>query len=65
MRESIEANPEATVIDYRAVIARLEAATDEPGKAEWQGIADRMRQAWAEWQGEDSLDEMAFGEPIE
>jgi hypothetical protein len=61
----IEANPEGIVNQYRDVISRLETATDELGKAEWEGVAKRLRQAWHEWQGEDSLHEMAFGEPIE
>jgi hypothetical protein len=57
--------PERLVNRYRDVISRLETTTDEPGKAEWRGVAKRMRQAWHEWQGEDSLQETAFGEPIE
>jgi hypothetical protein len=61
----IGATPEAIVDQYRVVIEKLESATDEPGKAEWHGVAKRMRLAWREWQGEDSLHEMAFGEPIE
>jgi hypothetical protein len=65
MAERIEANPEAFVIKYRDVMALWETATDELGKAEWEGVAKRLRQAWHEWQGEDSLHEMAFGEPIE
>ena len=57
-----EFEPEQLVDQYRDVITRLDSAADEPAKAEWQGVAKRMRQAWREWQGEDSLHEMAFGE---
>jgi hypothetical protein len=46
-------------------MALRETATDELGKAEWQGVAKRLREAWREWQGKDSLHEMAFGEPAE
>jgi hypothetical protein len=60
----IGTNPEGVVEQYCGVIARLESAVDEPGKAEWRGVARRMRQAWREWQGEDSQHEMAFGETI-
>jgi len=65
MAESIEANPEATIAKYRDALGRIETAADELGRAKWQGVARRLRQKWQEWQGEDSLHEMAFGEPIE
>jgi hypothetical protein len=38
---------------------------DELAKAEFDRIAQRHRDSWKEWQGEDSLHEMAFGEPDE
>ena len=60
----IEANPAAIIDRYRDVIARMEAADDEPGRGEWQGVANRLRARWTEWQGDDSLHEMAFGEPV-
>jgi hypothetical protein len=50
------------VTRYRRVITRLDAS---PAPAEWQRAAKRMRRAWREWQGEDSLHEMTFGEPAE
>ena len=50
---------------YRDVIAKRDAETTEPGKAEFQTIAKRLRASWKTWQGEDSLHEMAFGEPVE
>ena len=56
---------EKTVAQYREVIARLESATTEPGAEEFRGIAIRLRTKWKDWQGEDSLHEMAFGEPEE
>jgi hypothetical protein len=49
MAESIEANPEAMIVNYRDVISREDAATDDLARAEWQG--------------EDLLHEMAFGDP--
>jgi hypothetical protein len=51
------------VTRYRHVNARLKASLNEPAGAEWQRAAKRMRRAWRESQGEDSLHEMAFGEP--
>jgi hypothetical protein len=65
MAERIDADPEAIVVKYRDVTSRMESAADELGRAEWQGVARRLRQAWREWQGEDSLHEMAFGEAVE
>lgn len=41
----------------------MEAETAEPGKGEFQSIANRLRDSWTYWQGEDCLHEMAFGEP--
>jgi hypothetical protein len=66
------------VAEYRRV-NKQRNATDKAGqdnatnaskarranRAKLQTAAVQMRQAWMEWQGEDSLDEMAFGEPIE
>lgn len=54
---------EKVVTTFRRVIAEIEAQTTEPGKAELQAIAKRLRAEWADWHGEDSLHEMAFGEP--
>jgi hypothetical protein len=62
---NVEANPAAIIERYRDVMALRETATDELGTAEWEGVAKRLREAWREWQGEDSLYEMAFGEPSE
>jgi hypothetical protein len=57
--------PARTVDQYRSVMAELDAERTELGTAEFRAIAQRLRTLWAEWQGEDSLHEMAFGEPIE
>jgi hypothetical protein len=57
--------PASIVEQYRSVIAELEAERTDLGMAEFRAVAQRLRQLWAEWQGEDSLHEMAFGEPIE
>ncbi|HXY36299.1 MAG TPA: hypothetical protein VEI07_18830 [Planctomycetaceae bacterium] len=62
MIEPVETNPLAIIEPYREVIARMEAATDELGRDEWRRVAMRLRARWKEWQGEDSLHEMAFGE---
>jgi hypothetical protein len=58
-------DPQKVVGDYRSVIAQLDAEQTELGKAEFRAVAQRLRKLWAEWQGEDCLYEMAFGEPIE
>jgi hypothetical protein len=62
MLEKIEANPSAIIEEYRQAIARMEAAKDDPGRAEWSAVAKRLRNAWRTYQGEDSLHEMTFGE---
>ena len=56
---------ERAVAIYRDVIAKRDQETTELGKAEFQTIAKRLRASWKTWQGEDSLHEMAFGEPVE
>jgi hypothetical protein len=58
-------DPARIVEEYRSVIAELEAERTDLGKAEFRAAAQRLRQLWTGWQGEDSLHEMAFGEPIE
>jgi hypothetical protein len=62
---STEAAVDMHVAHYRHAMAELESALDEPGSQEWLSVCDRLRQQWAEWQGEDSLHEMAYGEPDE
>ena len=62
---NVEGNAAAIIERYRDVTALRETATDALGKAEWDGVAKRLREAWRAWQGEDSLHEMAFGEPAE
>ena len=65
-RETVTPFEPASIVEqYRSVIAQLEAERTDLGKAEFQAIAERLRQIWTEWQGEDSLHEMAFSEPIE
>jgi hypothetical protein len=56
-------DPENAVATYREVMAQLEAQATDLGRDEFRAIALRLRQQWTEWQGEDSLHEMAFGEP--
>jgi hypothetical protein len=60
-----EVEPEQLVERYRSLIAQLEIATHDGHRAEVQQAAKQLRQRWREWQGEDSLHEMAFGEPVE
>jgi hypothetical protein len=62
---NVESNAAAIIERYRDVMALRETATDELDKAEWEGVAKRLREAWRAWQGEDSLHEVAFGEPAE
>ena len=54
---------ENAVWDYRRVMAKLERARKPETKARYKATAKAMRKAWADWQGEDSLYETAFGEP--
>jgi len=58
-----EMEPETFVERYRGLISQLEIATHGTHKAEVQQAARRLRDRWREWQGDDSLHEMAFGEP--
>jgi hypothetical protein len=55
----------AAVDAFRRIIAMRDAATDELGHEEYARIAQRLRARWKEWQGEDSLHEMAYGEFVE
>jgi hypothetical protein len=57
-----DADVEQLITDYRAAVQSLESATDELACDEWQRIIAGMRATWSEWQGEDSLHAMAFGE---
>jgi hypothetical protein len=58
-----EREPEQIVERYRGLVAQIELAQTEPQRAELCESAARLRNRWKEWQGEDSLHEMAFGEP--
>jgi hypothetical protein len=51
------------VAEYRGIIDKRDAATDAIAKDEYDRMASIARTRWAEWQGEDSIHEMAFGEP--
>ena len=53
------------VATFRRIIAQRDAETTPEGKAEFEAIAQRLKKQWAAWQGEDSLYEMAFGEPFD
>jgi hypothetical protein len=41
----------------------MEIAEHDSHKAEVREAAKRLRDRWKDWQGEDSLHEMAFGAP--
>jgi hypothetical protein len=58
-----EMEPEQIVERYRNLISQLEIASQDAHRAEVREAAKRLRDRWREWQGEDSLHEMAFGEP--
>jgi hypothetical protein len=51
----------ATIATYRHVVALRETSVDEESKAQFDGIARRLREAWKNWHGTDSLHENTFG----
>jgi len=56
-------DPAATIATYRHVVALCEISTDETSRAEFVGIARRLREAWKNWHGgTDSLHETTFGD---
>ena len=62
---SVSFDPEHAVATFRQVIGKRDKQTADPDWIEFNSIAHRLRREWAEWQGEDSLHEMAFGEPLD
>jgi hypothetical protein len=54
---------QGAVDDYRSIMDQLDAATSLEANDKYRGMAQRARHTWKAWQGEDSLHEMAFGEP--
>jgi hypothetical protein len=58
-----EGEPELLVERYRSLIGQLETTLTDAHRAEIQQAAGRLRERWREWQGSDSLHEMAFGKP--
>lgn len=65
MTISVASDPNAYVLRYRPLVERLEAEKDKTAKAKLKTRAEVMKAAWQKWQGEDSLYEMAFGEPFD
>jgi hypothetical protein len=63
--EAEDFDAQRAVDDYRSIMYQLDAATTPEAKDKYAGMAKRAREKWAAWQGEDSLHEMAFGEPEE
>jgi hypothetical protein len=58
-----EMDPDQFVERYRSLLGQLEIADHDAHTLEVGEAARRLRGRWREWQGEDSLHEMAFGEP--
>jgi hypothetical protein len=54
-----------SVAAYRDAIRRGEATAGQSAKHEWQRVARHLRQRWKEYNGDDDLHELAFGEPPE
>ncbi|MBI3864365.1 MAG: hypothetical protein HY290_20975, partial [Planctomycetia bacterium] len=58
-------DPKSAVKAYRRVIKARDSATTRKARNEHNKTAKLLREGWKDWQGEDSLHEMAFGEPEE
>jgi len=56
-------NCNKAIAEYRRSITQRDKATNKSGRAKLEAAAVQMRQVWKEWQGEDSLHQIAFGEP--
>jgi hypothetical protein len=54
-------DPAEYVRVYRAIVAQLELATEDIARAEYQLIANAMRERWRDWNGASELHEVAFG----
>jgi hypothetical protein len=65
MSDDLGFDPEAFIARYRHVVDQLGKQTDDQGRAEFHAVAKQLRAQWKYWQGEDSLHQMAFGEPEE
>jgi hypothetical protein len=61
--EPADFDPECAVKAYRRVINARDCAKTPKAKTEHNKTAKLLRKGWKDWQGEDSLHEMAFGEP--
>jgi hypothetical protein len=53
-------DPARAVAEYRRILNKRDAATDAPGKDEYDRLARILRTRWVEWQGEDSLHEVTL-----
>jgi hypothetical protein len=60
-----ENDPEAFVDRRRVLFERLSGRNNAIKWEELRLLANHLRDRWKAWQGEDSLEEMAFGEPVE
>jgi len=58
-------DPEKAVIAYREAVAQRDSETDKKRRSAAQATALRLRAEWKEWNGDDELHEMTFGESFE
>lgn len=58
-----KSDAEHMVDAYRKLTAQLEKTKSEVIRKRYQQRLRDLRTEWKAWQGEDSLHEMAFGEP--
>ena len=54
---------EHAVETYRGVVRLRDAEPTIRGKAGFQATLNEMRERWKRWYGEDSLHELAIGQP--
>jgi hypothetical protein len=62
--DTADFDPTRTLTVYRNIIEERDASSDETEKAELDRLAGLLRDAWKDWQGEDSLHEAAFSHPV-
>jgi hypothetical protein len=65
MSKPADFNPQTVVKLYRELTNERDGATTRKLRLECDRAMRGLKRFWKEWQGEDSLHEMAFGEPDE
>ena len=58
-------DPKFVIATYRDVVLERDQSAASKDRRQLDRRAVRVRKFWAQWQGEDSLHEMALGEPVE